>query len=138
MIRWFDHTADLGMEISGDDAVALFTNAATGLFASIVSVERARLRDRHQNEIVVQGVDWEDLMVNWLRELLYLWNGKQQILSQLTIHSLSENNLNAVVTTDDFDPAGHSIDKEIKAVTYHQIQVKSDESGWRARVVFDV
>jgi len=126
------------MEIFGDDAMHLFATAGVALLRSIVPATGEPSTGHHQFEIVLQGEDWADLMVNWLRELLYLWNGKQQVLHQLKIHSLSENSLYAVVSTDDFDHDRHSIDKEIKAVTYHQIKVRPDENGWRARVVFDV
>jgi SHS2 domain-containing protein len=56
--------------------------------------------------------------------------------TQITL--LSENNLSAKVFYDPYDPDCHSIKIEVKAVTYHQIQVTSGPSGWEARVIFDV
>lgn len=136
--RLFDHTADLGMEIFGDSAAQVFINAAKSIFEVITGSKLGNLDSKHQLRIDVDGEDWADLMVNWLRELLYLCNGKQQIVHQLEIEFISEHNLRAVVTADDFDPAKHKIDKEIKAVTYHQIAVLHDVNGWRAKVIFDV
>lgn len=136
--RWFDHTADLGMEIFGEDAAHLFANAGRALSAGIVSVKRAPLLHRHTHELTIEGEDWADLMVNWLRELLYLWNGRQQIVHRFQFRTLVENRLSAVVVADAFDPERHCVEKEIKAVTYHQIEVRPESDGWRARVVFDV
>jgi len=42
------------------------------------------------------------------------------------------------VGVDDYCPGRHVLKHEIKAVTYHQIQVSETESGWEARVIFDV
>jgi SHS2 domain-containing protein len=136
--RLIDHTADLGMEIFGADPEALFANAARALFAVLVSDGPAAGAERQTRAIDLEGADWADLMVNWLRELLYLWNGEQQVPCRIAIHSLTEHHLRATVGTGDFIPGRHGIDHEIKAVTYHQIQVGPEGDGWRARVIFDV
>ncbi|MBI5896500.1 MAG: archease [Desulfobacterales bacterium] len=136
--KLFDHTADLGMEFFGKDALALFTHAGRALFEVMVSRAGHPAQALHHYEFFLQGEDWADLMVNWLRELLFLFNGHRQLLHQLRITSLSPTELRAEVTTDDYLPARHRIEKEIKAVTYHQVAVEQNEDGWRARVVFDV
>ncbi|MFZ1985625.1 MAG: archease [Desulfatitalea sp.] len=136
--RLFDHTADLGIEISGADPEALFTNAGHALFEVIAPSVRLPVEGLRRHTISVQGEDWADLMVNWLRELLYLWNGRQQLLGQLRIESLDQNRLQAAVTTGDYIVGQYRIDKEVKAVTYHQVQVGPTNDGWRARVIFDV
>ena len=86
----------------------------------------------------VSGEDWADLMINWLREILYLWNGKERLVKSADITSLSETRLTAQVPFDPYDPDRHVIKTEIKAVTYHQIQVKRTPSGWTARIIFDI
>lgn len=136
--RLFDHTADLGMEIYGDDAAALFANAARALFQSLVSTGNAPPVESGRETIAVTGADWPDLMVNWLRELLYLWNGRQKILIDLHIESLSQTAVRAQVSAGDFDPRRHVVDQEIKAVTYHQIEAGPHGGRWRARVIFDI
>jgi SHS2 domain-containing protein len=136
--RIFDHTADLGMEIYGDDAAALFTNAARALFQSLVSIGDEPPAESCREAIDVTGADWPDLMVNWLRELLYLWNGRQKILIDLHIEFLSQTAVCAQVTAGDFDPRRHIVDQEIKAVTYHQIEAGPHGGRWRARVIFDI
>jgi SHS2 domain-containing protein len=77
-------------------------------------------------------------MINWLREILYLWNGKERLVKSIQILSLSENKISAKIYFDAYMPDRHIIKTEIKAVTYHQIQVKSSSSGWEARVIFDI
>jgi SHS2 domain-containing protein len=136
--RLFDHTADLGIEFFGQDASGLFANAGRALFEVMVSRQGHPAEALHHNEFALQGEDWTDLFVNWLRELLFLFNGHGQLLHQLRIASLSCTELRAEVTTEDFLADRHRIKKEIKAVTYHQAAVTQNEEGWQARVVFDV
>jgi SHS2 domain-containing protein len=88
--------------------------------------------------MTVSGVDWADLMINWLREILYLWNGKERLVKSVKILSLSEKNISAIIYFDAYKPDRHLIKTEIKAVTYHQIQVKRSASGWKAQIIFDI
>jgi SHS2 domain-containing protein len=137
--RIIEHTADLRLEIYGKDPEALFVNAAHALFAVLVPLEEGQtVPERRQQTFELEGGDWADLMIDWLREVLYIWNGEMQLLSRLEMHHLSETRLKATLFTGDFDPRRHHPDKEIKAVTYHQIEVAPEAGGWRARVLFDV
>jgi SHS2 domain-containing protein len=86
----------------------------------------------------VPGGDWPDLMVNWLRELLYLWSGKELLVATIKIDSISEKEILATIGADEFDPDRHTIKTEIKAVTYHQIRVDYRRTGWQSRIIFDV
>jgi len=131
-----DHTADFGLRISAADSGGLFTTAALALFEQIA--DTAGLPGNETRALTVEGDDWADLMVNWLRELLYLWSGEGLLVSRVTINEICENRLRAALRADHYQPECHSIRNEIKAVTYHQIEVKADETGWTAQVIFDV
>ena len=134
--RLIDHTADFGMQVFGSDSQELFSNAALALFDVITEMDV--LKGCNSCNITASGEDWPDLMINWLREVLYLWNGKEMLVKSVQILSLSENNISAKIYFDAYMPDRHIIKTEIKAVTYHQIQVKSSPSGWKARVIFDI
>ena len=134
--KLIDHTADFGMQVFGSDSQELFTNAALALFDVITEMDV--LKGRDSCNIKVSGEDWPDLMINWLRELLYLWNGKAMLIKSVQILSLSENNISAKIYFDAYKPDRHIINTEIKAVTYHQIQVKGSPSGWEAQIIFDI
>ena len=134
--RFFEHTADFGLEIFGDDAPMLFQEAANAL-SDLITSPVATVHGR-QRTVKVSGQDRADLMVNWLRELLYLWNGESQLVRRVEVVNLDETELQATVTCEDYDPDQHEIRNEIKAVTYHQIEAGPFENGWRARVIFDI
>jgi SHS2 domain-containing protein len=134
--KLIDHTADFGMQVFGSDSQELFTNAALALFEMITEMDV--LTGRNSCNITVSGADWADLMINWLREILYLWNGKERLVKSVKILSLSEKNISAIIYFDAYKPDRHLIKTEIKAVTYHQIQVKRSASGWKAQIIFDI
>jgi SHS2 domain-containing protein len=131
-----DHTADLGIHVFGSDPGDLFTTAALAMFDQIMDVKLLKGNDKHR--IRVTGSDWADLMVNWLRELLYLWTVRELLVITVDISSISETKLSSDVVTHVFDAALHPIKNEIKAVTYHQIKVLRSATGWEAQVIFDI
>ena len=131
-----DHTADFGIQVFGADSRELFSNAALALFDVITEVDA--LKGDDSCNIKASGEDWSDLMINWLREILYLWNGREMLVKSVQVLSLSEHNISAKIYFDAYLPDRHTIKTEIKAVTYHQIQVKRSPSGWKAQIIFDI
>jgi SHS2 domain-containing protein len=130
-----DHTADFGLHIFGDTAKDLFRNAAMALMDQLV--ETADLLAREEKRITLEGSDWPDLMVNWLREILYLWAGEETFVRSVQIEFLSENSLTAHLWMDPFSSERHKLKLEIKAVTYHQIRVFDAGNRWEAKIIFD-
>ncbi len=131
-----DHTADFGIQVSAETLGKLFSQAAEALFDQIT--DRTCLKGKKKIHINITGRDRPDLMVNWLRELLYLWNGKEMLIKSVEIQSVSEKRLRADVAFDPYSPDKHVINSEIKAVTYHQIRVAETQAGWESRIIFDV
>ena len=134
--RIIEHTADFGIHVYGRDLNRLFRNAAHALFDVITDV--GILEGKVENHIRVSGADWPDLMVNWLRELLCLWTVEDRLVKDVDITSLSEYSLEATTTGEPYEENRHAIKEEIKAVTYHQIDVHKGVSEWEARIIFDV
>jgi SHS2 domain-containing protein len=134
--RIFDHTADLGVEIAGASLEELYAGAALALFDLLTDL--SSVRAGVVREIVVSGKDPADLLVNFLREVLYAWNGDRFLMKACRIREVSPRRLKALLRGEPFDPARHRILKEIKAVTYHQASVEKTGDGWVARVIFDV
>lgn len=134
--RLIDHTADVGIQVFGADIRQLFENAASALFD--VLADPGPVKARQKRSIQCRGQDWPDLMVNWLRELLYLWSGEQLLVKTVVIDNLREYAISATVEVDPYDPSRHVIKEEIKAVTYHQIDVRKTSTGWESKIIFDV
>lgn len=134
--RIFEHTADLGVEIYGVDEAALFRNAALAL-ADILT-DRSRVEEKETREVKAEGGDREELLVNFLRDVLALFNGEGWLLKECTIRSVGDCHVRATMTGEPFAPDRHTMEVEIKAVTYHRVEVRSTAGGWVGRVVCDV
>ena len=134
--RIFDHTADLGVEISAASVEEIYAAAVFALFDLLADL--STVRAGIVREIVVTGEDQADLLVNFLREALYLWNGEGFLIKTCLVREAAPQRLKALLRGECFDPARHRIKQEIKAVTYHQASVCETEKGWVAKVVFDV
>jgi len=135
--RVFDHTADLGVEVTAATPEDLYAGAAFALFDLLTDL--TAVRAEKPREIDVGGENPADLLVNFLREVLYACNGEGFLGKSCDIRFLTSKRLRAVLKGEGFDPVRHRILKEIKAVTYHQCSVEeAPAGGWVARVVFDV
>ncbi len=134
--EWLDHTADIGIRVAGDNLRSLYANAAHAMFDLIrgtLSCEKGMV-----TALEVKGADRVDLMINWLRELLFLWTGRQRLVCYVEVNILSDQYLKAHVTTIAYDENRHEIGHDLKAVTYHQATVAPYKAGWVAEVIFDV
>ncbi len=132
----FNHTADLGIEVYGQDQRSLFINAGHALFELITDLVKVEAKD--SLPLTVEALDLEDLMVSWLRELLYLHQSEGYLLKSFTFNELGEHSLTAIVKGEKYDMHRHELLREIKAVTYHQIKVVQDKDRWIARIVLDI
>lgn len=131
-----DHTADLGIRVYGSNLKNLFENAAKVLMD--LMVRGASPEKTSPLTINLSGQDLPDLMVYWLSELLYLLEGENLLVSSIHMDSLSDKRLRATLETVPFNPEVHEILSEIKAVTYHQIEVTDKGDHWEATVIFDL
>jgi SHS2 domain-containing protein len=132
----FNHTADLGIEVSGKDEKELFSNAAFAVFDITADLHDVNAIKVHR--FAVEGSGREDLLVNYLREVLYMFSGHGLLLKDFSILEIDGRHLVAEVRGEPFDSARHSIKTEIKAVTYHEAEIRETEKGLKARLIFDV
>ena len=131
-----DHTADTGLIVYGKDLETLFENAGEGFFHLITDLRKVRRKVERQVEI--RGNALERLMVDWLSELLYLHDVENLLFKGFKVESIREGQLRARVKGEPFQEGIHRIKTEVKAVTYHQIQVREKGGGWKAQIIFDL
>ena len=137
-----EHTADIGVEIYGATLEELFQNAGYALFDTIVDAETIEPVVAH--EVHVEGQDIETLLMNWLRELLFLFSVEQNVYCVFKVQIAGGQNashpskLAAVLKGEPLDVQKHAFETEIKAITYHQFTVVRQNGHWQARVIFDV
>lgn len=125
------HTADWELHAWGPDLPALLEQAARGMYR----LTGARLKDspRETRRIEILFTEPESLLVDFLSELLYILETEWLAFDQFNL-TIEDNSLHAELSGAPLD----TIDKEIKAVTYHNLEVRESKRGLEANVVFDV
>ncbi len=133
---YIDHTADLGIVVRGGSLKELFEAAAGAL--TRLMIHGAPPGQGRRSHLTLHGDDPADLMVRFLGEILYLFEGEHRILKGVSVDSVSSSNLSATLETVPFDEGRIEIVNEIKAVTYHGGEVAEKQGHWEARIIFDL
>lgn len=131
-----DHTADLGICVRGDTLEKLFENAGNALFEQMVRVKQ--VSKEKSLTVSVSATDLSDLMVKWLSEILYLFNGENLVIENIKVDFIQKQLINSILTVTQLNIDKHELIREIKAVTYHQIEVTNKDNLWIARIIFDL
>ena len=134
--EFINHTADLGIKVRGLSLKELFENAARAMFDLIVDLDT--VETRNQMTIEIRGEQLEELLADWLRDLLYRCNGDQYLLKEFKIGKISLGGLKARVGGEKLDTSRHSLRREIKAVTYHDLEIRKLNRQWQAQIIFDI
>jgi len=125
------HTADCELKVWAPDLPGLMEQAALGMY-QLMGV-RLKNRTRKQRILKIQAPDAEGLLVSFLSELLYL-SDMEGIAFQQFAFTFQTGEMMAKLE-------GASIlssEKEIKAVTYHNLNIQETRSGLGVCIVFDV
>jgi len=131
-----DHTADVGIVAYGADIEELFSNAALALFSLITEPES--IEGKLHFDLKVNSEDRDSLLVEWLNELIYLFDVEHILFNRFDIESLTYNQLKAVCYGETFDPVKHKIKIGIKAATYHMLKLDKNGGGYKAQIIFDI
>jgi SHS2 domain-containing protein len=134
--RIFSRSSELAVKVFGRSQAELFANSAFALFDLMTDVEKVEVRD--QLPLEVEGADRDDLMVNWMRELLYLYQGSGYLLKEFQVREVKDNYIRGQVSGEKFDPDRHEIQREIRAVVSHQSWMEKTGEQWTAQVVFEL
>ncbi len=135
--EFFDHTADIGVRVYGNSLGELFENAARAMYEALGRLHKSESNLRKSIEL--QTASAEDLLHDWLADLLYEIEVNHVVYDVFEIHELTPHRLKAALRGGRIDFTRSQTNEEIKAVTYHQLRIESQPDGsWRATVIFDV
>lgn len=132
--RLLDHTADLGLEAWGTTVNEAFIHAAEGLFSILVE---GAVQPEHPFSILLKGESLEELLVQWLNKLIYIYDAEKMVLSKFKISTLDNKHLVAEVFGEPVNFGKHKIRTYVKAATYHQAKVTLDKMC-KVQIFFDV
>ena len=130
--KFMKHTADIKFQSYGKTLSEAYENAALAMFN--VMYEGKVKRDK-KRKINVKGKDLENLLYNFLEELLFLLDTENFFLSKIKV-KIKNLKLRADLEGDDAN--NYKISSDVKAVTYNQMQIKKKKDKFICQVVLDV
>jgi SHS2 domain-containing protein len=132
-----DHTADIGLRAFGSDLSQAFTNAARGMFSLITNIDT--VYETVSRHVEVTASDREALLVEWLNELIYLFDSEQLLFSRFDIETLTATELKAHCFGEKANKSRHELKRGIKSATFHMVKIEARaDSEYRVQVIFDI
>lgn len=134
--RLLEHTADMGIEVQADTLEELFAGAACALKEMIWG--EAWGRSIEERAVSLRGGDYGELLVHWLNEILYRFEVEGLFPVDFELEEIKGTTLKGRIRGEPFDPLRHPVEREVKAVTYHRLQVEPYDGRWLARLYVDL
>ncbi len=126
-----EHTADWELAVWAPGLDTLFEQSAAGML-SLMGM-RLALDRPVERTIHLQAADNESLLVAFLSEILYMFEQHGLGFSKFDI-AIQDTTL----TCKCLGAPVLAVEKEIKAVTYHNLSIRQTRRGFEVRLVFDV
>lgn len=136
MFEIFEHTADVGIRVRAATPERLLSDAARGLFSVMVSRLEA-VQPIETVEFRMPGDNLEELLHDWLSELLFTFSTRRLVFCEFQV-KINPNGLDASAQGEPLDLHRHTLDVEVKAITWHALKVERTADGWMAEVIVDV
>ncbi len=136
--EYADHTADIMIIARGRSLGEAFKNAALGVLNLMYDTSRVRALYSHRVEL--RGIDLEQLLFNWIDEVIYQFDGAKMAIGDEIDVDINEENisLRAEFKGENYDPAKHGFRGTIvKAITYHLMKIEKNNE-YRIQFVVDI
>jgi SHS2 domain-containing protein len=132
--KFLEHTADVKFQSYGKSLEETFENAALAMFKVMYG---GRVRGKIKKKIEVKGKDLENLLYNFLEELLFLLDSEGFFLSKVRVE-VDEKNLKIEADLLGDKAERYKISSDVKAITYNEMFVKKEKDKFICQVVLDV
>ena len=136
---YLPHPADVCFKAYGATLEEVFEQAAYAMFHVII--DTTTLNPECSVDIKLESRGLENLLYDYLSELLYLFEVEDIIFGHFKVASIEKTNssyiLHGQASGENIDQERHSFETEVKAVTYHQLKVTEEEGGYCAHVIVD-
>ncbi len=134
-----EHTADKGVRAWGRTLEELFENAARGMYRLVVDPAGKKTDVSIPISVEVPDpLDRSDLLVKWLRELIYLTDVQKVVFTDFTVHRVTETAVEGEARGFVVEDNSMLDGAPVKAVTYHRLRLERTPEGWEAEFYVDV
>lgn len=137
--KFIDHTADVAFKAKGKTLEELFESCALATEQTMVK-DLKTIKHKTRKSIKLKAKNPEELLFNFLQELIFLKDAKLLLFSKFKIKIKQEKELilNAVVYGEKLNPKKHELLVDVKAVTLHMYKVEKVKNYWHAFIILDV
>lgn len=136
MFEFFEHTADMGIRVRAATLAELIAEGGRALFSLLVA-DLAAVRADRQVVLRIEGVDPEDLFFDSLDDLLYQFTAEHLLFARF--EALQDaTGITIAAWGEPYDPGRHVLEHDVKAITYHQLEVRQEAGDWLATVIVDL
>jgi SHS2 domain-containing protein len=130
-------TADAAFVSYGKNLNELFANAALAMFEIMVNTKQ--IKHEIMKKVEIETNDLLSLLFEWLNKLLVFYGSDNLAFSKFNVEIDEKNfKLRARCFGETIDPKRHEIKTEVKACTYHKMEIKKINEGWKAQVIVDI
>ncbi len=129
-------TADIAFEAYGSDLNELFEACALAIFDIMVDLKSVKPKVR--KIIKLENNSLDDLLFNFLEELVYLKDVEVMLFSKFKVKIENEKELIAECYGEKINQGKHKLKIDIKAITLHKFEIKKEKNKWIARVLVDI
>ena len=140
-----DYTADIAFIAYGRNLEELFINSARAITS--IQVDLGCVEPKECIEVNIESYDLLGLLRKWLEELVYWRDVKQIFFSKvadivvnlkISAEGVEEYKVSAKLCGERFDSRKHGGFVEVKAVSYHNMEIGKKDNMWYARVLVDI
>ena len=136
--NFLDHTADIAVDIKADTLDELFMASAYSWRDYISDDDNSFSSEKHLLDLSENNL--EVLLVSFLSELNFLYQSESWMMDKVNSLIITEKNdswnLNAEILGQSSNRREMNLKTEIKAITYHQMEIKEQQGRFSTRIVF--
>jgi SHS2 domain-containing protein len=137
--KYFDTTADIGIQVQSSNMNEAFRYSALATLNLITDIEK--IEKNISKEITIESEDIYGLLYDWITELLILLDSENFIASEYNLSiSKGENSyiLSGEIIGDLYDTNRYNYKTEVKAITYHEMNIKQEDNDINIKFIVDL
>ena len=137
--RFLDHTADVKVEAWGENLEETFKNASKAFYDIILDVQS--VEKKVSREFKVRGFDLKSLLFNWIDKLILLFEIESLVFRDFDMNIFQNDSgyrLTAIGYGEEYDRKKHGYKVHVKAITYHEMEIRMENEKYIVRFIVDI
>ena len=138
--EFLEHTADVYVAAYGSSLAEAFENSALAMFETMTDTKQVRAFEEDRLEVMAH--DEENLLYSWLEALLLKFELDGKLYSRFKVESIDLTSegfvLKAKMWGEPFNKKRHKSRTDVKAVTYHRMEILKSNSGYTIKFILDI